>query len=290
MHAHAPVDPAYRRDDMESLGYVMMYFLRGNLPWQGLKAATKRHKYEKISEKKMSTPIEILCKGYPMEFMTYFQYCRSLRFDDKPDYSYLRKMFRDLFAREGGGFRAGLHSSQAEQQKGRIKAFIVAFQASSNQCGYSSSLRCSQRHFGRAGPLQGRPSAHAPERKKLKFFKDTHVFGAPDPVYPRYQWDYVFDWTILKHAQNNTIPRALQRPDTGGAVEGGPSAAVAAEEEGGVPRPVTITESQRRRLWGRRGGSCTAVPVFGVGRTSAMPACLVTDMSKGLIVGTKAQA
>lgn len=40
--------------------------------------------------------------GYPMEFVTYFQYCRSLRFDDKPDYSYLRKMFRDLFAREGG--------------------------------------------------------------------------------------------------------------------------------------------------------------------------------------------
>ena len=90
-----------RRDDMESLGYVMMYFLRGSLPGQGLKAATKRQKYEKISEKKMSTPIEVLCKGYPMEFVTYFQYCRSLRFDDKPDYSYLRKMFRDLFAREG---------------------------------------------------------------------------------------------------------------------------------------------------------------------------------------------
>ena len=44
----------------------------------------------------------MLCKGYPMEFVTYFQYCRSLRFDDKPDFSYLRKMFRDLFAREGG--------------------------------------------------------------------------------------------------------------------------------------------------------------------------------------------
>jgi serine/threonine protein kinase len=48
-----------RRDDMESLGYVMMYFLRGSLPWQGLKATTKRQKYEKISEKKMSTPIEV---------------------------------------------------------------------------------------------------------------------------------------------------------------------------------------------------------------------------------------
>ena len=46
---------------------------------------------------------KVLCKGYPMEFVTYFQYCRSLRFDDKPDFSYLRKMFRDLFAREGEG-------------------------------------------------------------------------------------------------------------------------------------------------------------------------------------------
>lgn len=54
-----------RRDDMESLGYVFMYFLRGSLPWQGLKAATKRQKYERISEKKMSTPIDELCKGFP---------------------------------------------------------------------------------------------------------------------------------------------------------------------------------------------------------------------------------
>lgn len=50
---------------MESLGYVFMYFLRGSLPWQGLKAATKRQKYERISEKKMSTPIEELCKSFP---------------------------------------------------------------------------------------------------------------------------------------------------------------------------------------------------------------------------------
>ena len=50
---------------MESLGYVFMYFLRGTLPWQNLKAATKRQKYERISEKKMATPIEELCKGFP---------------------------------------------------------------------------------------------------------------------------------------------------------------------------------------------------------------------------------
>ncbi|XP_036923936.1 casein kinase I isoform X1 [Sturnira hondurensis] len=90
-----------RRDDLESLGYVLMYFNLGSLPWQGLKAATKRQKYERISEKKMSTPIEVLCKGYPSEFSTYLNFCRSLRFDDKPDYSYLRQLFRNLFHRQG---------------------------------------------------------------------------------------------------------------------------------------------------------------------------------------------
>ncbi|XP_030934318.1 casein kinase 1-like protein 6 [Quercus robur] len=93
-----------RRDDLESLGYVLMYFLRGSLPWQGLKAGTKKQKYDKISEKKMSTAIEVLCKSYPSEFVSYFHYCRSLRFEDKPDYSYLKRLFRDLFIREGYQF------------------------------------------------------------------------------------------------------------------------------------------------------------------------------------------
>uniref|UniRef100_A0A8C5L5S7 non-specific serine/threonine protein kinase n=1 Tax=Jaculus jaculus TaxID=51337 RepID=A0A8C5L5S7_JACJA len=72
------------RDDMESLGY------------QGLKAATKKQKYEKISEK-MSTPVEVLCKGFPAEFAMYLNYCRGLRFDEAPDYMYLRQLFRILF-------------------------------------------------------------------------------------------------------------------------------------------------------------------------------------------------
>jgi len=90
-----------RRDDLESLGYVLMYFNRGSLPWQGLKGQVKKQKYEKISDKKMSTPVETLCKGFPAEFATFLNYARSLRFDDKPDYQYLRKLLRDLFMREG---------------------------------------------------------------------------------------------------------------------------------------------------------------------------------------------
>lgn len=89
-----------RRDDLESLGYVLIYFCRGSLPWQGLKAATKRQKYDRIMEKKMTTPNDILTKGLPKEFLDYMNYIKTLRFDDKPDYPYLRKIFRDLFKRE----------------------------------------------------------------------------------------------------------------------------------------------------------------------------------------------
>ncbi|CAI0419940.1 unnamed protein product [Linum tenue] len=103
MNTHLGIEQS-RRDDLESLGYVLMYFLRGSLPWQGLRAGTKKQKYEKISEKKVSTSIEALCRGYPTEFASYFHYCRSLRFDDKPDYAYLKRLFRDLFIREGFQF------------------------------------------------------------------------------------------------------------------------------------------------------------------------------------------
>jgi len=89
-----------RRDDLEAVGYVLMYFNRGSLPWQGLKANSKKEKYEKIMEKKMSTPIEVLCKHFPCEFVTYLNYCRSLRFEDRPDYAYLRRLLKDLFFRE----------------------------------------------------------------------------------------------------------------------------------------------------------------------------------------------
>ncbi|XP_047516398.1 casein kinase I [Pieris napi] len=90
-----------RRDDLESLGYVLMYFNRGSLPWQGLKAATKRQKYERISEKKLSTPFDELCKNHPVEFQLYLKYCRRLRFEERPDYGHLRQLFRTLFHRQG---------------------------------------------------------------------------------------------------------------------------------------------------------------------------------------------
>eukprot|EP00252_Welwitschia_mirabilis_P020872 TRINITY_DN5212_c0_g1_i1.p1 TRINITY_DN5212_c0_g1~~TRINITY_DN5212_c0_g1_i1.p1 ORF type:complete len:312 (+),score=46.69 TRINITY_DN5212_c0_g1_i1:465-1400(+) len=100
INAHLGIEQS-RRDDLESLGYMLLYFLRGSLPWQGLQGGTKKQKYDKISERKMSTSVESLCRSYPPEFASYFHYCRSLAFDAKPDYDKLKQMFRDLFIREG---------------------------------------------------------------------------------------------------------------------------------------------------------------------------------------------
>lgn len=90
-----------RRDDLEALGHVFMYFLRGGLPWQGLKAATNKQKYEKIGEKKQSTSIAELCEGYPEEFSKYLTYVRSLGFEDTPDYDYLRDLFTQALKNAG---------------------------------------------------------------------------------------------------------------------------------------------------------------------------------------------
>lgn len=86
---------------MESIGYVMIYLIKGVLPWQNLKCNAKQDKYQKIMEKKMATPTEALCKGLPIEFTTYLNYCKGLKFEEKPDYSYLRNMFLNLMKKEG---------------------------------------------------------------------------------------------------------------------------------------------------------------------------------------------
>jgi serine/threonine protein kinase len=85
-----------RRDDLESAAYVLFYLLKGALPWQGVKAASKIEKYNRIAEKKVRNTPEVLCIDIPAEFGEMLRYSRSLGFEAKPDYSYLKKLFLNL--------------------------------------------------------------------------------------------------------------------------------------------------------------------------------------------------
>ena len=133
-------------------------------------------RYEKISEKKMATPTEVLCKGFPTEFVVFFQYVRSLRFDDKPDYAYLRKLFRDLFVREGEGRAAqrGACAGGRQRLRKRRPGCSLDVPTASHCC-------CCWRSLHSLAPAG-------------------------------FTWDYVFDWTILKYAQQQNSRPSTSRP------------------------------------------------------------------------------
>jgi len=90
-----------RRDDLEAIGICIVYFLKGKLPWQGLHGETKRDKYERIKQKKISTSNQTLCSGLPKCVLQYFDYVTGLKFEDKPDYNYVKKLFRDHLTAKG---------------------------------------------------------------------------------------------------------------------------------------------------------------------------------------------
>ena len=124
---------ASRRDDLESIGYMLVYFLLGRLPWQGLMVPSfgrgrfpgivvaglgrgtdagtaslkdrlilyKKTIHRLILHKKTTIPLSELCRGCPVEFQEFIQYCRELGFDEKPNMTYVRNLFRDLYRRHG---------------------------------------------------------------------------------------------------------------------------------------------------------------------------------------------
>lgn len=90
-----------RRDDLESLGYLMIYFIKGKLPWQGIPADTKEDKYEKIGDMKETYDLHRLCEGVPVEIYNFLAHVRSLDFKEKPNYHFLRSLLVNTFNRMG---------------------------------------------------------------------------------------------------------------------------------------------------------------------------------------------
>mmetsp|Transcript_18090 Transcript_18090/g.56954 ORF Transcript_18090/g.56954 Transcript_18090/m.56954 type:complete len:355 (+) Transcript_18090:127-1191(+) len=100
INAHRGVELS-RRDDLEAVGHMLIYLLRGSLPWSGLAARGKQDKYRKIKQAKEATLLSDLCKGFPEEFETYLACCRNLLFAERPNYQMLRGLFTAVRERLG---------------------------------------------------------------------------------------------------------------------------------------------------------------------------------------------
>ena len=86
-----------RKDDLEAVGYLLVYMYRGKLPWQSLKHKDKKERYRMIQEKKESITEEELCEQLPREFLVFFKHVKTLDFDEKPRYQALINMFKKLY-------------------------------------------------------------------------------------------------------------------------------------------------------------------------------------------------
>ena len=89
-----------RRDDLESVGYVVAYLLRGNLPWQGIIVKTKEEKYAKILYRKQNVTSEQLFYGFPNELVTFIDYCKNLGYEEEPNYEYMTNLFKDIITKQ----------------------------------------------------------------------------------------------------------------------------------------------------------------------------------------------
>jgi len=88
------------RDDLESVGYILVYLLKGKLPWMGIKCMDKNEKIKKICIRKIETSSSDLCAGLPKEFVEYFDYCNDLEYEQKPDYTFLKNLFLKVLRNE----------------------------------------------------------------------------------------------------------------------------------------------------------------------------------------------
>lgn len=171
-----------RRDDLEALGHVFFYFLRGSLPWQGLNTASNKEKYEKIGMKKQDISVSELCNGLPEEFSKYLQYARTLKFDATPNYNWLRSLMVNVMSRYGpidhfkydwsqyrSTWEPELLSKVNENELNRLKMDAMQQGASSPLSPYSIDSTASDPFSAKETAAPSMQPAH----RSVAIFKDT---------------------------------------------------------------------------------------------------------------------
>jgi len=134
-----------RRDDFESLGYILIYFMKGSLPWQFINNENCEERLKKIAKLKKEIIVEKLCDGTHEKFKDYFKYVRSLRFDEKPDYEFLRELFTKM-EKEFGGKKLENEDflKWIEQENTSCCDFVDEIEEYQNQYG----VKISDKYFG----------------------------------------------------------------------------------------------------------------------------------------------
>ena len=106
-----------RRDDIESIGYVLLYFFKKDLPWMGVKAKNDKERFKKVLEIKINTKLDDICEGIPKEIGIIIQYSRDLKFDERPDYKLINRLIRGIGEKNGFQFDFGFDWIVNEEKK-----------------------------------------------------------------------------------------------------------------------------------------------------------------------------
>ena len=137
IYTHMGIEQS-RRDDLESLGYMMIYFTKGGLPWMEIKAKTKKEKYLKIKEKKIEVTPDILCEGLDSEYKEYFTNVRKLQFEEEQNYIYLEEIIIRLMKKKG--YKNDLEFDWCEKTSNGKKPSIISTESLFSQLKLSSNL------------------------------------------------------------------------------------------------------------------------------------------------------
>ena len=150
-----------RRDDLESLGYLLIYLILGRLPWQGYISHSKEDKYYKIREIKKNTTAEELCRELPPQFEEYVKYTRNLEYEADPDYNYLKNLFLSILRNYNWEFdyfydwdQVGLTNSEIKDKEkdknNNINYNIVKEHKTPILCNKISDLIAERKNYGGA--------------------------------------------------------------------------------------------------------------------------------------------